>query len=631
MELRSIGIAVVVTTLVATAALAGLTPAIEPTDGSVTATPTGGPATVTATPPVSQGDSDQLRSRLREEQASLDTLLDTMTEEELLYARLLDAHRQRAVLRGRMQEHGSIESVAFANLTRFLRRTQDDPERLDELEYEIRRSAETLAALEASIEEERAIVDRLRELVDGENETIAAVSTPVDTPLSTQRESQLSGLALLNESLVAQEDAIVEARTQQRKRAEYVGFYQEIWRDIDTQTRKQVLDQISDELTETLLATAVRDSRFENQRLLAVILRDHHRARVATVDRFRAQIATLTDSLSRFEADPTSAVRDRLLAQFAAQRSDIAGFRALLANESDVARRLREALTTHVELQETRLAVLTEQTRLLTRLKADQTKARQNETLAAMEDSFERERSVLSAIERQIREEQRVVTALYGVFTDVPLDDRSRAYLRVRDGIADLLASNLERLERRLDEEQDDIDEKTASIARIEDTWALQARRQRIPLLANKTVQEHLEAAVLRDRVADIRTVAGWLTALRTEADQTFAAEAALLDLVAATVRTSPEPVTPTAETATTPTPTLSESDPPTGGGVPVALLAALAVISTALLLAWRRDPDRARTLTVTRLRRFLEPTDTDRDSETTETAHADEEGDEAE
>lgn len=545
---------------------------------------------------------EEFRDRLRAERDSLDALFDTMTAEEVLYARLLALQRERVVLRGQMQEHGSIEAATFANLTRFLRRSQDDPEKLDRLKYEMRRSADTLFDLQETVRRERELVDRLRALVASENGTLDDLTTPLASPLEAQRESQLDGLALLDDSLAEQEASLFETRALLVERAEYVGFYQAIWRDIDTQLRRQVLAVIERDLDESGSQSAIHDSRFENQRLFTEVLSQHHRARIATVDEFQSLVTTLEENLSTLGDDPSAAEVERRQSTLSALRDGYQRYRPLLRNESTVAASLRSALSTHAELHETRRNLLDQQRKLVVRLSHESRKPEQNRTLAALDASFDAEEAILSASRRQVRTERQAVSRLYEVFSDVEVDRRGAAYLEVRDRIADLLAVNLERVDPVLERELADLRSKRRTVARIENTWRLQARWVEVARLNETMRDERLEGRILRERIGDVRTVFGWLTVLREQADRTFAAEAALVSQVRERLESVESRPTRTTIRATTTTGGNESGSARNGRDARVFVLLLVGILSLTLL-AWRSTPDGVRRRVVRRIR----------------------------
>lgn len=577
--------------------------------GFVGALPTTGrPEVTTAVSPDTPAQSDgQLAVRLQAEGETLNTLLESMGETELLYARLLDYQRERAVLRGQILEQGIIQEAVYLNLTRFLRRFQDDPEKLDALRYEIRQSIDTLAELERTVEAERRLVTRIRATIIAENDTLGNLTTPLAEPLRRQRESQLTGLALLNESLGVQAQSLFDARVRQVERAEIVGFYQPIWREIDTQQRKELLREFEADISATVRAAAIRDSRFENQRLLAEVLRAHHEARISTVDEFRTLLDSLEAGLSDLGSTPSATQRERLDSELDAERADLQRYRELLEHESVPSSRLRANLSAHAELQATRQGLLDRQDELVQRLESDQTKAAQNRTLAALDRTIATERDVLESIGETIAAEQQGVSGLYEVFGQVDVDLRGQAYLRVRDRIADLIRVNIDRQQRVLQREFADLQRKARTVARIEYVWSLQDRRRRVGRLNETVRQERLEAALLSERRDDVRTVFGWLELLRSEADRTFAAESELLAVVQAEIYSLVQPTDTTAVRERPTTTAANNTDPATNGGAALSLVVVLFALLALSVVAvvWYRDPEEVNRWTRDQLARF--------------------------
>lgn len=540
-----------------------------------------GPQRATLPGPTPTGTNTSLtEATIERDIATLEALAERMATVSTLYDALADRQRERTALREGILTQEFLQRIEFANLTRFLRSVQDEPEALDRLRYAIGEALDAFTTATARVGEERRLVGRIRRLVVADQRALANLTTPLVTPLAAQRETHLSGLETLDEALLTQEGDLVELQAQQRSRLTLVGLYLPIWRDIDSGTRRQVLGDIEAALVRSARRTATLASRGENQHLLTDILQAHHEARLATVQQFRTLLDSVSTAVETVRERPGTAPGVR--ADLGSMRADRRAVRDLLSSASPPAQELGAALDAHTALRERRLTVLGRQRTLLAALAADRTKAQQNRTIAALSRRVDAERATLEAMAAHIRAEQRAVTRLYGVFGDLDPDQRGLRYLDVRDRILDLLSVAIERLARDRVAALSDVQARASALGRIEATWSLQQRRRQVGRLRAQFADDRVDVATLGDRLTAAVRVFDWLGALRREVDGTVAAEVALLSR--ARERVSTLAVTPTVQ----PTPTPSIEATPADAGdtsrgdvllsmaLVVALLAAL-------------------------------------------------------
>lgn len=544
---------VAIAILVATSTVAGPVASGPVATGGTTPAVDG--TRVAAVPAASAGDGQVtgdvvtvggLQTELQSERAVLDDLMATMLVEDRLYERLAELQFQRVVHRSRMSERVSVQEAALGDLSREYYSMQHEPQRVADIEYEIEQSIRTLDHLSNVTAEQQALVEELQARIEAENGTLDELDTPLAEALVAQRASQLRGLEYVAEQLAVQEEQLAVARSLQEDRLEYVEHYQDIWRELETIERRRVLDRLDAEFDETHQVATLQDSRFEGERYVVALLREHHHARMETVVEYTAFLWSLEDDLATLGDEPTPEAVEALQARLDEQAAALSAVRDALATESAVTGQLREEMAAYEDRLEDRESLLWSQTTLAIRLESQSTHETQNRTVTALERRVEEEAAMLDAMDEQLRAEQRLVGELSRVGTAEDVRGRLAAYLRVRDDVVDLLEANLDEQRRLVEVQSTDVRAKERAAIRlgwdagVQDTW------RRLPAF-NETVRlSRLDAEVLDHRFEGQQEAFGLLTDIREESDATFEGQQRLLadlqddlDEVATAVRTT--------------------------------------------------------------------------------------------